>query len=461
MSASCPDYDDLKRMAQELKRPVETLIALAKNNDPFFAGLPSNRADGEWFAKLWQEYGINRARHIRRIHYVLQAQPHGSVLMRDGIRPYENTDECWNDVLLASKYARVLGLVAPEALVDRRNPEPMLFARARSRDTADLWVSSGGSFGFTAPDFPKFPDPPSMYLTEPARKRPILNEVWVEKSGDLDDVLVPLCERRGANLIPCKGEQGMEACRKVVNRALEARCPVRILYLSDFDPAGQSMPVAVARKIEFEIRKRGLELDIQVRPIGLTHEQCVRYRLPRVPIKESERRAGRFEDRFGAGATELDALEALHPGELGKIVEHEIARYQTIDPKTNRRFFEVSSQVRRELQALEESVMVRHHDVLEELLEEYERIRDDHAQVIADLKEWSERIEDTHQRIREDLTREQPDLSEWQWPDPSEPDEDPDPLFDSRRSYLEQINRYKAHQGKPIGRRKRSGEAAP
>jgi hypothetical protein len=46
----------------------------------------------------------------------------------------------------------------------------------------------------------------------------------------------------------------------------------------------------------------------------------------------------------------------------------------------------------------------------------------------------------------------------WEWPQPSEPKEDPDSLFDSRRSYVEQIDRYKRHQGKPTARRKRNGE---
>jgi hypothetical protein len=38
------------------------------------------------------------------------------------------------------------------------------------------------------------------------------------------------------------------------------------------------------------------------------------YRLPRTSIKPSELRKQRFEDTFGTGAVELDALETLHPG---------------------------------------------------------------------------------------------------------------------------------------------------
>jgi len=103
------------------------------------------------------------------------------------------------------------------------------------------------------------------------------------------------------------------------------------VYVSDFDPAGRSMPVAAARKIEHFVRRgmadgRGL-VDIALQPLILTPEQCVAYRLPRVPIKESERRAARFEHRFGEGATELDALEALHPGAIRDILQREIARF--------------------------------------------------------------------------------------------------------------------------------------
>jgi hypothetical protein len=88
------------------------------------------------------------------------------------------------------------------------------------------------------------------------------------------------------------------------------------------------MPVAVARKIEHRLYLRNLrELDIQVRPIALTLEQCQHYRLPRTPLKDTERRAAVFEDRYGEGATELDALEALHPGELHGIIEGEVGRY--------------------------------------------------------------------------------------------------------------------------------------
>ena len=48
------------------------------------------------------------------------------------------------------------------------------------------------------------------------------------------------------------------------------------------------------------------------------------YNLPRTPIKDTERRKDKFEQTFGVGATELDALEALHPGELARLLNAEL-----------------------------------------------------------------------------------------------------------------------------------------
>jgi hypothetical protein len=41
------------------------------------------------------------------------------------------------------------------------------------------------------------------------------------------------------------------------------------------------------------------------------------------------------------------------------------------------------------------------------------------------------------------------------WPEAREANEDDDPLFDSTRDYIEQMDRYKEFQGKPTERRKR------
>jgi hypothetical protein len=237
-----------------------------------------------------------------------------------------------------------------------------------------------------------------------------------------------------------------------VERALESQRPVRILYISDFDPAGMNMPVAVARKIEYRLRRDQLTLDIQVRPIVLTFEQCVRHHLPRTPIKETDRRANRFEDRFGEGATELDALEALHPGELRRIIEAEISRYY--DDTLDRRLSHEAGRIRRSLSTINREVHDLHRDEIEELESDWTQIASDHE---AAIEEWTDRAETVWDTITEELEEHKPDLSATEWPEPVEGDEDADPLFESSRDYVQQIDRYKQHQGKLTARKNGNG----
>ena len=238
------------------------------------------------------------------------------------------------------------------------------------------------------------------------------------------------------------GELSLTACHALIKRILCIGRPVRILYLSDFDPAGASMPVAaVARKIEFLHARGGHDLDLQVRPVVLTHEQCIEYRLPRTPIKTTEPRAARFEERFGAGATELDALQALHPGELRRILEGELDRYY--DHTLSNRIEEHADTAREQLNEITRRVHRDHHAQIEGLRAEY-------AKIHSGLEAWRKRAGVVWQAITEDLSAEAPEYG-YGWPEPEAGDEDLDPLFDSTRDYLTQIARYKRHQGKAGG----------
>jgi hypothetical protein len=63
------------------------------------------------------------------------------------------------------------------------------------------------------------------------------------------------------------------------------------------------------------------------------------------------------------------------------------------------------------------------------------------------------------------LRDEAPDLSEVEWPVPDAADPNDDPLFDSTRSYIDQIDRFKEFQGRPTERKtdrrtERKGNAA-
>ena len=115
------DYRRLHEMAAELDRPVGTMLALASDNDPFFADREQRRHGAQWFAKLWRRLRLGAGVHLRRIHYFLvsQAKP---ISGADG-EPYVNTTECWKALGKAARDARYLGLVPIKDFVDRRNDE--------------------------------------------------------------------------------------------------------------------------------------------------------------------------------------------------------------------------------------------------------------------------------------------------------------------------------------------------
>ena len=317
-------YTDLKELAEELGRPLGTLVALAEAGDPFMAGLPWRKERAKWVAKIWRRYNFPRGTHIRRVHYVLVSQE-TPVLMVDGCTPYENTELCYKVLSTASRDARYLGLIPARDLDARRNDEPIINRSDEGEVSASIYAM-GRVVTMEPPEL----SIPRLDVSPPTVPQPYHLEIWIEKTT-MDDVLVPLGELYDINLVRGTGESSHTRCVQLVDRAIASQRPVRILYVSDFDPGGMSMPLAVARKVEFLLRKEGHDLDIQVRPIALTYEQCNEYRLPRTPIKKSERRAAKFEERFGEGATELDALEALRPGELARILEREIARYYDDD----------------------------------------------------------------------------------------------------------------------------------
>ena len=359
-------------------------------------------------------------------------------------------------------------------------------------------------------------------------------EVWVEKST-MNDILEPLARRRNVTLVAGVGDLSATHCLWHVQRVLEHRKPTRVLYISDFDPKGEGMPTGVARKIEYLLRRDGHDLDIRLDPLILTRAQVEQYGLPRIPIKESDKGRRFFEERNGEGAVELDALEALNPGELARIANEAIDRYR--DP--TRQAAEANERIQEEANAAVEerrqAVLDSYAPEIAELEEDFEAMRAEIAprqealatiaaeaseavgsiereaavavdaieqeaserisaiereaaeRISAIEQEASERIspiardaserssdhveainaatEETYQRADElqgriaaALTDQAPRADDFNWATP-EADENPDPLFDSTRDYLTQIDRYKRHQGKPTSRRKRHAKA--
>jgi hypothetical protein len=449
------NYQWIKELAAKTGRSIPTLLALSRGNDPFFAGCEAQKRDAEWFLGVWERFGFGSGVHLRRIHYRIVSDREPT--LRPNGMPYKNTLECWNDLGDASKAARYLRLVDPAAFIDRRNPDPKIFATSRNEPVVPGCYIDEPDWSLPSIEIqlePRLSLPRPVvdgYDYELADQRYHLG-LWIEKST-MDDVLEPLCRRYGMDLVTGVGFQSITSVITLLRqRVMKHGKPTRIFYISDFDPAGEQMPVATARQIEYWLNEYAPGMDIKLTPVVLTKEQVIRYGLPRTPIKESDLRRKGFEDRHGEGAVELDALEALHPGELARIVTDAIRPY--FDDKLWERLQEAGDEADELAEAEWEAMIEEETEQLEELRVEAEAISEKYSKRATKLKaEWDRALEPLKERL--DLVRHaiQDKAAEFhvdlpERPEAAESDADESGwLFDSSRPYLEQIEAYCKYKG--------------
>lgn len=293
------DYETILRIANETKGvKVNNLVAMSLGTDSFYAGRPSRKQVGEWFKKIFDKYG-GYGYHLRRLHYKIIDQ----VKTPENVKPffgrlYKNTATDWDYLCFGSANARHLGLVSYDAFVDRRNPPPKVTAEY-SLDPLYSWYREEESILDTDELYPRI-----GYNFNYTQLRSHQIEIWAEKST-MDDILVPLCEKYNVQFISGAGYESLTHINSLLARIVSNKKPCRIFYISDYDDAGQKMPCQVSRQLELRIFKARSEIDVRLKPIILLKEHIKNYELPGAPDKKQ---------------TELDALEALHPGEFEKIV---------------------------------------------------------------------------------------------------------------------------------------------
>jgi hypothetical protein len=268
----------------------------------------------------------------------------------------------------------------------------------------------------------------------------------------MNDELIPLCERHGVNLVTGVGYLSITSVINLLRRVSVLNKPCRILYISDFDPAGASMPVSVARQIEYWIQRYLPNADIRLKPIILTASQIDRYRLPRIPIKDSDLRKGNFETVYGTGAVELDALEAIRPGKFTQIVEQEISAYrdEELREKVDDAYRDATDTLDRE----HERRLDAHQERLESLKANVRRIADSYQQRLAELNEdlqedlgpYRNELESVRQAVQGELSNMEAELELPILPEGDASVERDGWLYDSERPYFDQLATYKQHQ---------------
>lgn len=429
------DYHSIKQLAKDRKCKVKDLLALSPQNDPHYTGRPSEEAAARWFADLWERFRYGSGVHLRRVHYQAVSQdppihkPNGDV--------YENTLNDWRYLTNAAKWARYLGYVDASLFVDRRNPEPTIQAKYGNDPTPEHWVSSWYGMTVKAPNFPSLPKF-GVEGYDNANLQPYHLEIWVEKTT-MNDVLEPLCEQYGINLVTGAGEISITAVVNFLERARQANRPARILYISDYDPAGLGMPISIARKIEFFLQRDNLDMDIRLEPIALTKKQVQDYNLPRVPVKDTDKRKTAWVEHHGKGQVELDAIEAIHPGELSKIVELAIRDYH--DGNIAREARKAKAEYRKRLNDTRDQVLEEHFKEWEALNKEYAKIAGTFQEAVKKMQEGMAEVYEDAVRKLEDVDVDVPDVPEGKaaW-------EEYEDLFISDRTYFTQLDYYKAYR---------------
>ena len=397
---------------------------------------------------------------ILRVHYRLVSQD--APTMPNG-ETYGNTEECWSFLCGAGKYARSLGLVPADGFVDRRNPDPHVKVAGRGDvwntvPTVDLSDPSWSVPSITADLGEIAWELPSPWVSgfgyDRNADQPFHIELWIEKST-MDDVLEPLADELGINYATSLGFQSITSVVSLLKRIAERGKPARIFFISDFDPAGDGMPVAVARQIEFWREQFAPDAEIVLTPIALNREQVQRYHLPRIPVKDTDLRRAHFEERYGDGAVELDALEALHPGSLAAIIREAVLPYtdRTISRRLRAAYDEAHATA---VEKWQRTTQDERSD-LDDLIASAGRVVASYDKELANLRDslaramepFETELAALQERVREQITTYQDEIID-DLPDRPEPlANSPDEsgmLFDSRRDYMRQMESYKARQ---------------
>ncbi len=150
-------------------------------------------------------------------------------------------------------------------------------------------------------------------------------EVMVEKDA-LSGVLGPVCRNLDIGITANKGYSSSstmyEAGKRIADLAIESRKKIVLFYLGDHDPSGIDMTRDVRERIELYSRLYG---DLKVERLALNWDQVEMWNPPPNPAKETDSRFGAYMAEFGDTCWELDAIE---PGELGKLVEEAVLEYR-------------------------------------------------------------------------------------------------------------------------------------
>lgn len=353
---------------------LKSLTVLAPQNDPFRVDTDAGHRDGQWLRDKMAELRLSGPRHLRGLHYALIGQPKPNGL------PYTNTDADWQWLATPAKCARWLGYIPFDRIVDQRNDKPEVQLWTPPRGEPMRFITNGGPVDIQLPDVRQFR--PRAYLAGFGASQPY-HLVLVGEKSSLRPVLSRIADRYQADLYLPTGEISDTQVHTMAASVLEDERPMVVFYFSDCDPAGWQMPISLARKLQALRAMKFPQLDFEVHRVGLTPEQVLEYGLPSTPLKDTEKRADKWQAAMGVEQTEIDALAALQPRLLENIADAAVSPYY--DRTLSSRIWEAEKEWQQAAQQIVDSAVDTEH--LEQLRAETELMLEEKREEIQELLE--------------------------------------------------------------------------
>jgi len=362
----------LRSIIKSASGSLDSNTVMSAITDPYRIDTEANHRDAKWLADAFTQ-GKLTAIHCRGLHYTIVSMPE---LRKPNGDPYLNDIDNWTWLQRVAGVARWLGYIDFEAITDERNAGPELWLPPTFED-------AGLRIAHDADDLAWPPELPSIEIKAQAPyARQAYRLVLIGEKSSLRTVLKPICAKFEAELILPTGELSTTLLHGMVQRAAADGRPTRVFYLSDFDPSGVHMPVEVARKIQALCDLKFQGLDIELHRCALLAHQVKELGLPETPMKDTERRADKWRERFNCEQTEIDALATLRAGTLAEIVETDLKPY--FDPtlqKRQRLAYDAAAQAMR-------STIKAAKAPFQKQIEQAQKLIDIAAQKLADAHEF-------------------------------------------------------------------------
>ena len=241
----------------------------------------------------------------------------GGVVKPDG-KPYTNTEDNWKWLSEgAAKAARFLDYVPFDQIFDARNAEPV--TRIWTPPAPTPYMSGG--IDVVIPDASEVE--PRIEIEDFAGSQPYKLVIVGEKTS-LRELLVPIADRFRADLYLPTGEISDAQVYTMAKIAAADGRRMIVFYISDCDPSGWQMAISVSRKLQAFKAGTFPDIGFQLRPVALAPDQVREHGLPSTPLSEKDRRSDKWRIKMGVEQTEIDALAALNPDLLRRIVREAI-----------------------------------------------------------------------------------------------------------------------------------------